>query len=40
MELTPFELESIVEEQDAHKNLSVKYGISTDVVYYLKGKFR
>ena len=40
VELTPFELESIVEEQDAHKNLSVKYGISTDVVYYLKGKFR
>tara|TARA_R110000850_G_scaffold6237_3_gene24604 strand:- start:5358 stop:8126 length:2769 start_codon:yes stop_codon:yes gene_type:complete len=40
VELTPFELESIVEEQDAHRNLSVKHGVSTDVVYYIKGNFR
>ena len=40
VELTPFELESIVEEQDAHRNLSIKHGVSTDVIYYIKGNFR
>ena len=38
--LTPFEIEGIVDETDSHKNISKAYGVSTEVVYYVKGSFR
>ena len=38
--LTPFEIEGIVDESDSHKNISKAYGVSTEVVYYVKGSFR
>ena len=39
-ELTPFELDSLVQETNSFVNLSEKYGISQDAVYFVKGNFR
>tara|TARA_R100000152_G_C6781163_1_gene215093 strand:- start:297 stop:3170 length:2874 start_codon:yes stop_codon:yes gene_type:complete len=39
-ELTPFELDSLVHETNSFVNLSEKYGISQDAVYFVKGNFR
>ena len=38
--LTPFEIEGIVDETDSHKNISKAFGVPTEVVYYVKGSFR
>jgi len=38
--LTPFEIEGIVDDQDSHENISKMYGVPTEVVYYVKGSFR
>ena len=38
--LTPFEIEGIVDERDSHESISKAYGVPTEVVYYVKGNFR
>ena len=38
--VTSLEIEGIVGDRDSHENISKKYGISKEVVYYVKGNFR
>ena len=40
IDLTTFEVESIVKSYDSHKNISNEYGIGTEDVYLLKANFR
>jgi hypothetical protein len=39
-DITAIEIESIVSEFDSMSNLSKKYGISTEGVYFLKATYR
>ena len=38
--VTSLEIEGIVGDQDSHENISKRYGVSKEVVYYVKGNFR
>tara|TARA_R100000742_G_scaffold1823_1_gene338 strand:+ start:1225 stop:3993 length:2769 start_codon:yes stop_codon:yes gene_type:complete len=40
VELTAYDIESIVSETDSMARIAKKYGVSEDAVYYLKGNFR
>ena len=40
MDLTTFEVESIVKSHDSHKNIGTEYGIGSEEVYLIKANFR
>jgi len=40
LDLSSFEVESIVKELDSHQNISKEFGISTEQVYLIKAHFR
>ena len=39
-DMTLLEIEGIVDDRDSHENVSKRYGVSKEIVYYVKGNFR
>ena len=39
-DMSSLEIEGIVDDRDSHENISKRYGVSKEVIYYVKGNFR